>query len=260
MEQHIFRSHQGRQMFYAWFSAMHTRVDIVFTGRRLDEQQCVAVVHTMAQRIAEVESCANCFDPSSELSQVNAGGRDELSPLLGDILGRCLYYNKVSEGLFDVMMPEGRGYEIQGNKIVLNSRINLSGFLKGYALDLLKPIAEANGLSNALISLGNSSVLAMGCGLDDRPWRVTIPMSGQEVELQDECLTTSGNDSAGRRHIVDPQTLNYVEGQRQVSVVTPNATLGEVLSTCFFIGDKKKRLHLASLFHVDRYYLSPATE
>lgn len=259
--QYLFRSHQDRQVFYAWFSGMHTRIDVVFTDIRLDEGLCVSTVEEMAGRIAGLEHAGNCFDPASELSVFNAntpGVRATLSPDLAQMLSHCQLYHKLTDGLFDVTMPHGGTFHVEGNRAWRDgeqTKINLSGFLKGYALDQLRPIVESMGLGNALISLGNSSVMAMGRGLDGKPWRVAIPAGGEQVELRDECLTTSGNDSPERRHIVNPMTGEYAEGQRQVSVVTKEGATGEVLSTCFFIADKKKRLRLASLFHVDRYFV-----
>ena len=41
--------------------------------------------------------------------------------------------------------------------------INLSGFLKGYALEKIRPLLRQFGVDNALVNMGNSSVLALGC-------------------------------------------------------------------------------------------------
>lgn len=257
MENQLLVSFGEQQMLYCWFAAMHSRLDFVLLDKGLTQARCDDTVAQMRRRIAEIEVCGNCFDPASELSVANASAPATLSPLLNDILSQCVYYNKVTEGLFDVTMPRGGGFQVKDGQLSLSEKsvhIDLSGFLKGYALDALRSILRENGIENALLSFGSSSIMALGHDRNGRAWRVAVPQSKEVVDLSDECLTTSGNATADRRHIVNPLTGEYVEGCRQVSVVTPNATLGEVLSTCFFIADKKKRLHLTSLFHIDHYF------
>ena len=70
---------------------------------------------------------------------------------------------------------------------------------------------------------------------------VTQEKEWPEIFLKNECLTTSGNDSHERKHIIDPQTGKLIEGKREVAVVTANGTVGEVLSTSLFVADARQR-------------------
>lgn len=106
--------------------------------------------------------------------------------------------------------------------------INLSGFLKGYALETIRDILHSCSIENALINMGNSSVLALGNHPAGTGWKVNFGNQSetektgesQSILLYNECLTTSGNESEGRRHIISPQNGNFVEGLRQIAVVT----------------------------------------
>lgn len=208
-------------MFYCWFRAMHTRVDIVMrTG--VGEDVCLNLAERMRNRICEIEAAGNCFDPASELSRYNDGvlAPDELSDELQLILRICEEWRLRTDGIFNVKV---------------DGRINLSGFLKGYALDEMKSLLAGYGISDALVSLGNSSILAVGNrAAEEAGWLLTAP-DGRTHILKNQCLTTSGNDNPGRRHIIDPRTGKFIEGQRTVSVVTDSGAEGEVMSIVKFI-------------------------
>lgn len=217
----------GLGVLYCWFSAMHTRVDIAFVSS-LDKEYLLEVGRKIQTRIAEIESIANCFDPQSELSLYNIGtiAHVDLSPELSHILTLCDEWKEKTNGLFDV---------------AYSGTINLSGFLKGYALDQIRPIIEEAGITNALINLGNSSILALGNQPGStKGWHITLPppSEGPGEVLLNECLTTSGNDSPDRRHIMNPLTGEMITGQRTVSVITPTGAEGEVMATVKFITEK----------------------
>ena len=70
----------------------------------------------------------------------------------------------------------------------------------------------------------------------------------QSILLNNECLTTSGNDSCERKHIISPWSGQPLEGVRQVAVVTNDGTTGEVLSTSLFVANQEKRKVLTAEF------------
>lgn len=218
---HIYKKGDAENLFYCWFSAMHTRVDILFQGTD-SESFYSSISEKIKQRIDEIESIGNCFNPRSELSEYNSGWlkQSSLSQELRHILELCNYWKLKTGGLFDV---------------AYDGKINLSGFLKGYALDAIRPMLTKHNIHSALINMGNSSILAIGRqspGCDG--WKVKNT-SGNEYLLCNQCLTTSGNDSPDRLHIFNPATGNYVEGKHSVSVVTSGGAEGEVMATISFI-------------------------
>lgn len=218
---HIFRHGTDGNLYYCWFSAMHTRVDIALLGSS-DEIFYDAAAHEMASRIDGIERIANCFNPQSELFRYNKGRLEQssLSPELQHILALCQEWRLLTGGLFDVNY---------------GGEANLSGFIKGYALDEIRLILMRRGITSALVNLGNSSVLALGSqSKDAEGWKVANG-NGEEFMLVDSCLTTSGNDSDGRCHIVNPLTGQPVRGRGMVSVVTKGGAEGEVMATVRFI-------------------------
>ncbi len=239
----------GSSMTYAWFEAMHTRMDVILW----DAAATVSDFHTLCESIhaetLRVERMASCFLPDSEVSMVNASpaGRGvTLTDEMFEILERCISYNRKTEGLFDIAVSaECPGLRLE-DKIRLdakdrtaarqneNVRLNLSGFLKGYALDKAVEMVREAGINNALISFGNSSVYAVGNHPGGKGWPVATD-EGNDYVLVDECLTTSGNGREDRRHIMNPLTGEYVEGKAMASVRTLSAEEGEVMSTVSFL-------------------------
>ncbi len=218
---HIFRQGEAGNLLYCWFPAMHTRVDMAFVAP-LDEASLLAVAEEVERRIGEIEAIGNCFNPQSELSRYNEShdGQFPLSAELRRILELCDYWKTATGGLFDVSV-EGK--------------INLSGFLKGYALDEIRPILAANNIENALVNMGNSSVLALGCQPGSTDGWTVKNANGEVFTLKNQCLTTSGNDSHDRRHIINPLTREYKTGQGMVSVITSSGAEGEVRATENFL-------------------------
>lgn len=133
------------------------------------------------------------------------------------------------------------------------TRLNLSGILKGFALDSIRRILKNYGIHNALINMGNSSVLAVGKSESASGWNVQLQnRSGGNILLSDECLTTSGNETSERRHILNPLTGQIVEGRRSVSVITAGGAEGEALSTALFLANKEQKKTLIEKFRIKR--------
>ena len=273
---HLFRRLPQANRYYAWFTALHTRVDLLLLGH-FEEPEFEAAEVAVRDELLAVERMGNRFDPKSELSvavrSAVSTGAAVLSPELFNLLSRCLQANKETEGLFDITVnspcfypglintihlepftatagttaisraslpsltggvPVGRGGSLfvtipespsltgevsvgQGGSLVLD----LSGILKGYALERLRQLLSAFGIADALVNLGNSSILSLGQNPSDIP-------SGS-------CLTTSGNASASRRHIRNPLTGEFVTGARTVSVTTADGVDGEIASIVEFL-------------------------
>ena len=124
--------------------------------------------------------------------------------------------------------------------------INLFGFLKGYALESIRDLLRSYEVKDALVNMGNSSVLALGKHPLIDGWRVGFGQNvvsqnqEQEILLKDECLTISGNNSFERKHIIIPSSGKLVEGKWAVAVVTKSETVGEVLFTALFAADARQ--------------------
>ena len=114
---------------------------------------------------------------------------------------------------------------------------------KGFALDVGARKLREQELDRFLFRGGLSSFLAEG-----KDWMIGVahPMRhGQrlaELTLDGEAVGTSGSDKQffrynGHRysHLIDPRTGRPAEGVLSVTVLAPNGTLAELLSTAFFV-------------------------
>lgn len=253
--QHLTKSmSDGSHLLYSWFTSMHTRVDILLY-RQDEEYIQFEIANLIHDELKRLEQLANFYD-DSELSRINNEATKypvKVSPELFEILSFCLSAYKRTFGCFDIAIHSDNYDKETIHAISLSVvdrtiffsrpgvRINLSGFLKGYALERVRSILNNNGQENALINLGNSSVLALGNHPYGEGWKVgfgngmTSSNGEDEVWLFNECLTTSGNDSEERKHIIDPFNGKPVEGHHQVAVVTNSGMEGEILSTALFV-------------------------
>lgn len=224
----------GNTALYAWFQAMHTRVDLLLKSSSGDGDMLLGIAGKVQVLINDIERAGNCFDPESELSRFNAlepGRRMPAGGYLHEMLSLCLQYNVLTQGIFDVSVGSpchtrdtiSELHVEPGVEIWRGSRglyINLSGFIKGYALDRIRMLLKDMGIRDAVVNMGNSSVMAMG----------DVPM-----DLADGCITTSGNPPGRLLQIVNPLTGTVVPTAGRVEVSTSGGAEGEVLSTVLFI-------------------------
>ena len=125
-------------------------------------------------------------------------------------------------------------------------RINLGGIAKGYACEAVTTLLRNRGVTNALVSAGGDTRL-----LGDRgngPWIVGVRDPDDEAGVvtrlaaQDEAVSTSGDyerffieDGVRHHHILNPSTGRSVSGIRSVTIVGPDATMTDGLSTSVFV-------------------------
>jgi thiamine biosynthesis lipoprotein len=125
-------------------------------------------------------------------------------------------------------------------------RINLGGIAKGYAVERGAQLLLERGVAHALLNAGGDSRV-----IGDRrgqAWVVGIrnPRDRDEVvvrlPLADESISTSGDyeryferDGARHHHILNPHTGHSVSGVRSATVIGPNATMTDGLSTTIFV-------------------------
>ncbi len=250
--EHIYKGIDSqRGMLYAWFAAMHTRVDMAVCGR--DEADLMAVAGKVQERIGQLEKLANFYDPDSELANLNdavAGTKTEVSEELLAMIYLAMRYNELTDGNFDICI-KSPGYTAGMAKDVeidlaagtlakhrYGIRFDMSGFIKGYALDEARNILERYAVGDVLLSIGNSSILALGNHPFGEGWLVSYPGEGgenMEAALYGECLSTSGNATGDRRHIISPSSGKPVEGAGMASVATRTGAEGEALATAMFI-------------------------
>jgi len=118
-------------------------------------------------------------------------------------------------------------------------QIDLGGIGKGYAVDRVAELLREWSLDTALISGGYSSVLALDAPPGTEGWPVTLthPANRKQI-LARPCLRAgalSGSGLEKGRHIIDPRTIQPVEGKRAAWSSAPDAATADALSTAFMI-------------------------
>lgn len=125
-------------------------------------------------------------------------------------------------------------------------RLNLGGIAKGYAVECGAAILRAAGIRHAVLTAGGDTRV-----LGDRrgqPWIVGIRNPRKEgsvvtrLPLVDEAISTSGDyerffieDGVRFHHIINPTTGMPSIGVHSATVVGPDATTTDALSTAIFV-------------------------
>lgn len=166
-----------------------------------------------------------------------------------------------------------KNIEIEGNavRIGIGQELITGSFLKAYAVDCVLDYLRSEGVDDALINAGGSTI----CGVnatDNPEWKVRVsrPLqaeeSGEEVSLANACLSLSGQDNnylliGDRRysHILNART-GMPSANLQVMLITRSAFWGDVLATALMaspveelsdFSKELKRLHPFSGYLTD---------
>lgn len=245
--QHIYRQYSPEEsIFYAWFAAMHTRIDIAFCY--LPEDDSLYLATEIQKETLRIENLANRFNPHSVLSRVNRLACMEpvvLSDELFCILSNSLHYYDLTFGCFDISIQSGSNYPDRIKQIKLHPdtktiffedekiQLDLNGYIKGYALDKALEIVKSGNCSNALINFGNSSIGALGNHPKGKGWKIKLPDSELSITLINQCLTNSGN-AENHKHLIQPQSGKLSPRTDTISVLTQSGVAGEILSTSLY--------------------------
>ena len=127
-------------------------------------------------------------------------------------------------------------------------QVMLGAIGKGYAIDEAIETLGYFHVKYAVLHGGQSTIYALGAPPEEEGWpfSITDPRDGMttlaQVKLKNCALSTSGDyeqffERNGKRygHILDPRTGYPVQSVRQVSVIAPDATESDALSTAFFV-------------------------
>lgn len=239
--------------------AMGTRLNVVVTDT-------VAFADEMFDEIVDtvrrIEAKLSRFDERSDVSMINryAGQRPvEVDAEIGDILSMCKDYYRRTDGYFDITLPScccaGQLHSflncvcLDAEKLTIAFRdpaiqIDLGGFGKGYALQAVESILKSRGIPNALVSFGESSILAMGKHPYGDCWKIGIEnvtrpgQSAYVFELSDQSLSVSGFQRTPEGfpgfHIISPDTQQPVERTATIAVQRSDPLEAEVLSTAVY--------------------------
>ena len=127
--------------------------------------------------------------------------------------------------------------------------IDLGAVGKGYAADRVAALLRGRGVGAGVFLSGSSSISMWGRPVGGGPWRVEVthPLRPEaairEIEVEAGSVSTSGayqdrfvEGGIEYGHILDPRTGRPVRSAtRSVTVWTPEAIHGDILSTALFV-------------------------
>lgn len=130
--------------------------------------------------------------------------------------------------------------------------VDLGGIAKGYAVDRAVALLKEAGISTALVNVGGNMFGLSAAGA--RPWIVGIQDPRRQKKtvgvatLLNQAISTSGDYEQyfifqNRRysHIIDPKTGQPVaSGLAAVTIVAPDATSADALSTSCFLAGRQR--------------------
>jgi len=252
---------------------MNTRLSIVVPGMEADEGEALA--GEVQALLGAQERLMSRFAPDAELARLNrtaAGGPVRVSPALWEVLALCRGHWERTGGAFDIAFgalsdawrahrrdpAAGRSAEAAAlarcgfrhvtmdpaqrsvGFAVAGLSLDLGGIGKGIALAAVERLLRARHVAHALVSFGESSVLAIGPQPSGADWLVGMAdrndpgRSLHRFALRDASLSTSGQDAAAP-HIVDPQDRRAAGGDRILSVACRCPIEADVLSTALLV-------------------------
>ncbi|MXY23708.1 MAG: FAD:protein FMN transferase [Acidobacteria bacterium] len=237
----------------------------------------------IAMTLERIEAAMSTWRPESELSRFNLADTTDpfsVSPDTATVFQHALTVGALTGGAFDITVgplvdawgfgPPGHppaapsaadltrlreqvGWERLAvdaeastiRKLTPGASVDLSALAKGYAVDQVAELLDAEGFTNYLVEVGGE-VRAAGRNARGEPWRVGIerPSAGpptvyRTVELSGQALATSGDyrntyvlDGQRVSHTIDPRTGQPVtHALASVSVIDPLCVRADALAT-----------------------------
>jgi len=243
-------------------------------------QRALKAIDQAFAEIVRLDEMLSNYKPESDLSRLNRNGHfhaEKVPPDLYRVMEESVRYSKLSGGKFDITVaplvdmwkaalrgdrvPTAEeqqklracvGYEkielIPPDRVEFHSpcmRIDVGSIGKGYAVDRAVDILRANGIKNALVDAGQSSIYGMGAPPGRNAWEVHLRDPSNRVDptvmLSENSVSTSeqtppsllGNETAG--HIIDPDNGKPLETRYALSIVVKTGTASDALSTALLL-------------------------
>ncbi len=265
------------------------------------EQEAAAASDAVFEEVDRIEELLSNYRPTSELSRINRLATVETvttDPETFGFLEEAQHWSAVSDGAFDMTvgaLMKGWGFFRKAGQVptpeqMLGLRkttgwqkvrldpatrgvrflapgveLDPGGIGKGFAVDAALRVLREQGVVNAEISAGSSTIGAVGRPVGKAGWPIVVHdpwLPGREIStvlLRDETLSTANcvekNFTLGAHiycHIMDPRALRPVEGVLQVTVVDPNATASDALSNVLFVNTPAQNHRLLNTLPRDR--------
>jgi FAD:protein FMN transferase len=250
-------------------------------------QHAAKAIDDAFAEIVRLDGVLSNYKPESDLSRLNREGHFHAVKVPADlyaVIEESDKYSRLSGGKYDITVAplvDMWKAALRGNRVVSQEeqdklracvgyekielippdmvefhspcmRIDVGSMGKGYAVDRAVEVLRRDGIKNALVVAGQSSIYGMGAPPGRSAWEVHLrdPSNrvGPTVMLSENSVSTAeqtapsllGNETAG--HIIDPESGKPLETKYAVSIVAKMGTASDALSTTLLlVGPKKGR-------------------
>tara|TARA_R110000772_G_scaffold38354_13_gene90545 strand:+ start:331 stop:1317 length:987 start_codon:yes stop_codon:yes gene_type:complete len=263
---------------------------------------------SISAALETIENTMSTYRPESELMNLNAAPPKtwvRVSAPLYEVLMISQAVSKMSAGAFDItaaplvnlwgfgpdstdagtIPSEGEitqakstvGYEnllLTENYSVYKMRdleIDLSAVAKGYAVDRIAELLDAQGINNYLVEIGGE-LKGKGRNARGEPWHIAIetpqsaniaPQNHRIIDIDNISVASSGDyrnffEVAGRKysHTIDPRTGRPINnGLLSVTVLSETTALADALATAFNVLGLELAMQLANENNIPAYFL-----
>ncbi len=270
---------------------MGTRFEMIFpTGKPAVLE---ALTRKTEQAVQWWEERLSRFREESDIARINreeAGHPVPVDEKVFSVLEECDRYHRLTGGLFDpAILPLQRYWQQEGThnlsvaadlarrhgwqEVSLDrsaqtvslaspdAGLDPGAFGKGIALRTVREILREEGIEDALVSFGGSSILALGHHPHGPHWPVGVPdifnptENACLFEMHDSALSVSGV-SAQRTprgeeqylHVLDPRSGMPVRGWKSMAAQHNDPFAAEVLSTAFLAAEEEEYERLLNRF------------
>lgn len=239
-----------------------------------------AAIDKAFAEIVRLDNILSNYKPDSDLSRLNREGHFHAVKVPADlyrVIEESDKYSRLSGGKYDITVAplvDMWKAALRGDRVVSQAeqeklracvgyekielippdtvefhspcmRIDVGSIGKGYAVDRAVEVLRANGVKNALVDAGQSSIYGMGAPPGQSAWEVHLRDPSNHVDptvmLNENSVSTAeqtppsllGNETAG--HIIDPDTGKPLETHYALSVVVKTGTASDALSTTLLL-------------------------
>ena len=193
-----------------------------------------------------------CLDAASRLTVLSEGAFDPTAEPLMHLWGFYQGQGRLpTEAEIDAIRPLMGGWAFTGEsevtKRTAETRFDLGGIAKGFAVDRAAERLRKAGVVNGLVDLGGN-LFCLGGAPGREDWRVGVrdPLDRTtyfaSVTVSGQAVSTSGSyerfvtiDGQRYGHIMNPATGRPAEGVLGVTVFAGTAVLADGLSTALFV-------------------------
>jgi len=254
------------------FEAMSTVCELILYSqdKAIADKSAMAVL----DEVKRLEKKYNYYQEDSLLSSINTRKTSIIDSETKSILQRAKKYYVLTNKTFDITVATIKDlyksekklsslalkkeelskyigcehFSLKKDKIIFDNeytKIDLGGFVKEYAVDRAVMILKKYKISSALVNFGGD-IYALGLKPDGSKFKVGIKdpsdrsKYAQEVELQDQALTTSA--SYERNYTIETEIFSHIISKEKnltssssVTVISKNCVESGIYSTTIIV-------------------------